>query len=116
MTTIETEAGGGLDRGADRCERLVVDVIDAPASLADEVGRDVVREVVHGSAVVEVHVADHAEIGQGVQRSVDGRQVDLGRSGTDALGHVVGSGMRLSIDERFEDEAALVRDTATCAT
>jgi len=112
VAAIEPEPGRRLDRGLHGRERLDVDMVDAAAPPTHQMRSDIVGEVVHGTPMIDVDVADHAEIGQRVERAVHGRHVNLRRHGGDVLGHVLGRRVRLGVDECLEHEAPLVCDPA----
>src|SRR5437588_2916259 len=61
-----------------RVERLGVDLDDAPAPLAHDVGMGALAEVVHGRAVPEVSVLDDPEALEVVEDPINRRLVDVG--------------------------------------
>lgn len=80
MAGLDHEARGVLDRGTTGVEQRTVDMDDESAVLAQQVEFVVPGEVVDGTSMPEVDVFDEAELGEGVERAVDGRSVD-GRIG-----------------------------------
>jgi hypothetical protein len=112
MTAIEREARCRVDQLPHGREGLDIDMIDASTTTTHDVWEHIVGEVVHGPTMVEMHVADHAELGERVERAIDGRDVNLGRDGREVFGHVVSGGMGLCPDQCLEHQTTLWGDAA----
>jgi len=72
-------------------------------ALADEVGVDVVGEVIDGAAVAEMGVLDHAEPFEHVHRPVDGREMGTRHGVVNPLHELVRGEVAVGTDELFDD-------------
>jgi hypothetical protein len=88
-----------------RTEEAIGRFDHSTAHLADEVLMRVVEEVVDGPAVSEVHMVDDAEFLQRIERSVDGRPVDIRVRSLDGLGQVVRRHVVIGLHQRGDERS-----------
>src|SRR6188472_4384414 len=84
-----------------------LDALDAPAPVADDVlTRAAARKRIETGAVAEVHMPDHAERLEALERAVDRRRLDRRRAPRAAARDVVGGDGPLGREQGLEHEAA----------
>jgi Transmembrane secretion effector len=110
---VEPEPVVPLDPTAQRVEHVRRQLDDRPAVVTHQMVMGVVGEVVHGRAVAEVNVVDHTQFGEGLQRPVHRRQVDLGLGGPHCVHQRIGRDVFVRLQERRDDRSARHRDPPT---
>src|SRR5256714_2102673 len=103
VAAVEVEAELLLEHPEQRPQLGDRQLLDPFALLAEQVLVGLVGQVVDGPAVAEVHVVDHPQLLQRVQRAVHRREVDRGEAGLDGGGDLLRRHVAAGADHRFDD-------------
>jgi len=101
------------DLGGERVEEIGRRVHNPAADLADQVVMRLGRQVVDRTPVAQMHVIDHTELLERVERAVDGGAVHVGVVGLHRGGQVVRALVRVIGREHGDHRAPHGRDANT---